>query len=96
MPLAEQFSHPRFQKITAHSLRHFFNSLCATSGISQQYVMDWMGHRTSAMTKHYFHSDDQAAQNYIKKLESPTDVPPQSSNSEPKSSNRVWLPRLEI
>ena len=75
-PLAELFSHPRFQKITAHSLRHFFNSLCAASGISQQYVMEWMGHRTSAMTKYYFTSDDQASQNYIKKLELPTDVPP--------------------
>jgi hypothetical protein len=38
--------------------------------------MEWMGHRTSAMTKYYFSSDDQAAQNYIKKLELPTDVPP--------------------
>ena len=83
LPLAEQFPHPRFQKITAHSLRHFFNSLCAASGISQQYVMDWMGHRTSAMTKYYFSSDDQAAQKYIKKLESPTDVPPACADDIP-------------
>jgi len=59
-PLAAQFPHPRFQKITAHSFRHFFASCCAAAGIAQQTTMDWMGHRTNAMAKYYFHRDDQA------------------------------------
>jgi len=87
-PLSERFPHPRFKTITAHSLRHFFSSLCASSGVSEQTTKDWMGHRTSNMSRYYFHRDDDASRRIIKKIESLTDVPaedvPTSQDDESK------------
>lgn len=68
-PLRSEYSHSRFQKITAHSFRHFFASYCAGMGVSQQTLMDWMGHRTDSMAKRYFHSNDEASLRNIQKLE---------------------------
>ncbi len=74
-PLKPKFPHAQFQSITAHSLRHFFNSICAANNISQQAVMDWMGHRTDSMSKRYFHRDDEASLRNIEKIEPILDVP---------------------
>lgn len=36
-----------------HSFRHFFCSMCANSGkVSEQALMQWLGHRSSLMVKH--------------------------------------------
>ena len=75
-PLSDRFTHKRFQSITAHCFRHYFASLCAASNISQQTVMDWMGHRTDAMAKRYFHRDNEASLRNIKKLKAIDNVPP--------------------
>ena len=66
-PLADQFG-KKFQTITAHCFRHFFASWCAGRGISQQTVMDWMGHRTESMAAYYFHRDRSASRENMKRL----------------------------
>ena len=79
-PLKERFPHSRFQSITAHSLRHFFNSICAANNIAQQAVMEWMGHRTDYMSKRYFHRNDDASLRNIEKIEPIFDVPPERTD----------------
>lgn len=74
-PLATKISNPRFQSVTAHSFRHFFVSFCGAMGVSQQTCMDWAGHRTTAMSQRYFHTDDQASLANIARLDRLTDVP---------------------
>ena len=87
-PLEEKFPAPRFQTITAHSLRHFFASICAANKVSEQTTMDWMGHRTSNMAKYYYRSNHKAAVQMIQQFEDFTealpvdDVSPTNPNSE--------------
>lgn len=48
-----------------HSFRHYFCSQCANSSnpvIPIQMVMEWLGHRESAMVRYYYHLHDQEAQ----------------------------------
>jgi integrase len=68
-PLASRFPQRQFQTITAHCFRHFFASICAANNISQQTVMDWMGHRSDSMAKRYFHQDDEASLRNIEKID---------------------------
>jgi integrase len=42
-----------------HSFRHYFVSVCATSGVPERVVMEWVGHADSAMVRHYFHLHDE-------------------------------------
>lgn len=51
-----------------HSFRHFFCSESANSGIPEQVLMRWLGHRSSAMVKYYYHLHDEASQEQMKKL----------------------------
>ena len=85
-PLSGRFPHPRFPTITAHSLRHFFNSLCASSGISEQTTKDWLGHRTSSMSRYYFHRDDDASRRLIKQIQPLTTVTEQGDGASSQSS----------
>ena len=75
-PLQKEFPHPRFQTITAHSLRHFFASMCAANKVSEQTTMDWMGHRTSNMAKYYYRSNHKAAVQMIQQFEDFTEASP--------------------
>ncbi len=64
-PLAPSFPTPKgetgFADGRLHSFRHFFCSLFAIEGASQQVVMQWLGHRDSKLIQHYFHlHDDQS------------------------------------
>lgn len=38
-----------------HSFRHYFCSICADNGVSEQMLMGWLGHRDSAMIRRYYH-----------------------------------------
>jgi integrase len=71
-PLAKQFpASPRasgFRDGRLHSFRHFFCSTCANSGVPEQVVMAWLGHRDSAMVRHYYHLHDEEAQRQMKRL----------------------------
>lgn len=51
-----------------HSFRHYFNTVCAQSGVPLVTVMEWLGHIDSKMTKHYFHLHDQEEQQQMKRL----------------------------
>jgi integrase len=53
-----------------HSFRHYFCSTCANSGVPEQVVMEWLGHRDSAMVCHYYHLHDDEAQRQMKRLNS--------------------------
>ena len=76
VPLSKMFPHPRFKTITAHSLRHFFASICAANKVSEQTTMDWMGHRTSNMAKYYYRSNHKAAVQMIQQFEDFTEALP--------------------
>ena len=51
-----------------HSFRHFFCSMCSNAGVSEAVVMDWLGHRSSAMVRHYYHLHDEEAQRQMAKV----------------------------
>ena len=91
-PLGEKFPDPRFQTITAHSLRHFFASICATNKVSEQTTMDWMGHRTSNMAKYYYRSNHKAAVQMIQQFENFTEASPAEdasyTNPESETNNQ--------
>ena len=44
-----------------HSFRHYFCSVCANNNVPEQLLMNWLGHRQSAMVKHYYHVDHNEA-----------------------------------
>lgn len=45
-----------------HSFRHYFCSCCANAGVPENALMRWLGHKDSAMVKHYYHLHDDEAQ----------------------------------
>jgi len=71
-PLKERFPTPEgevgFADGRPHSFRHYFCSTCANNGVPEQIVMAWLGHRDSAMVKHYYHLYDEEAQRQMKRL----------------------------
>jgi integrase len=81
-PLAERFpsvpEEPGFVDGRLHSLRHYFCSMCANSGVPEPMLMDWLGHRHSLMVKRYYHPQREEAQRQLNKVRF-ADVPTQSS-----------------
>lgn len=51
-----------------HSFRHSFVSFCANAGVPMAIVQEIVGHGSPAMTRHYFHLDQVAAQKAINTL----------------------------
>jgi integrase/recombinase XerD len=45
-----------------HTFRHFFASYCAQRNLSHKYVLEWMGHSSSAILDMYFTMNDRHAQ----------------------------------
>ena len=72
LPLEERFPTPEaevgFATGRLHSFRHYFCSTCANNGVPEQIVMAWLGHRDSAMVKHYYHLHDEEAQRQMNRL----------------------------
>lgn len=64
-PLTKKFPHGEdeigFADGRLHSFRHYFCSTCANSGIPENMVMRWLGHRSSEMVQHYYHLHDAEA-----------------------------------
>jgi site-specific recombinase XerD len=52
-----------------HSFRHYFCSVCANNGVSEQLLMSWLGHSDSAMVKHYYHVHNETAQSEMGRLD---------------------------
>jgi integrase len=77
-PLEQRFPSPPgipgFKDGRLHSFRHYFCSQCSTNGVSELTVMNWLGHRASAMVKHYFHLHDQQAQEQMARVKFVPDV----------------------
>jgi integrase len=51
-----------------HSFCHFFCSLCANRGVSQQVVMRWLGHAESRMVERYYHLHDEEARRQMGRI----------------------------
>jgi integrase len=51
-----------------HSFRHFFCSMAADINVSEQLLMNWLGHRESKMIRHYYHSRQDEGRKQIARL----------------------------
>jgi integrase len=51
-----------------HSFRHFFCSFCANNNKPEQLIMQWLGHSSSDMVRHYYHVADKAARAHMESL----------------------------
>jgi integrase len=72
VPLAEKFPTVEgeigFATGRLHSFRHFFCSTCANTGVPEQVVMQWLGHRDSAMVRHYYHLHSDESQRQMQRV----------------------------
>jgi len=60
--LCGQCGFPNPQQYKLHTFRHFFASYCAQQNLSYKYVLEWMGHSSSAILDMYFTMNDRHAQ----------------------------------
>ncbi len=71
-PLANQFASASGEKGFTdgrlHSFRHYFCSVSANSGIPEQVLMTWLGHRDSKMVRRYYHLPRDEAQRQMAKI----------------------------
>jgi integrase len=51
-----------------HSFRHYFCSMSANGGASEQAVMTWLGHQDSKMVRRYYHLHQVEAQKQMAKI----------------------------
>ena len=72
-PLAETFpgipGEKGFTDGRLHSFRHYFCSMSANSGIPEQVLMTWLGHRDSKMVRRYYHLPRDEAQRQMAKID---------------------------
>lgn len=52
-------------EIGFHSLRHSFVSICENAGVPAAHVQSIVGHSSPAMTRHYYHTDEDALKRAI-------------------------------
>ena len=56
-------------KGTLHTFRHFFISMCASSGaVPIATCMTWVGHKDTDMVWHYYHLSDTASQDAMVRM----------------------------
>jgi integrase len=71
-PLVETFpaagDAPGITSGRLHSFRHFFCSMSADSGMPEQMLMSFLGHRDSEMIRHYYHLRPDEARRQMGKL----------------------------
>ncbi|MFC1677704.1 tyrosine-type recombinase/integrase, partial [Planctomycetota bacterium] len=60
------FENPKQYKL--HTFRHFFASYCAQQNLSYKYILEWMGHSSSAILDMYFTMNDRHSQNAMNSL----------------------------
>ena len=72
-PLADKFpvsvGNSDFADGRLHSFRHYFCSACVNANIPERVLMDWLGHSSSRMVRHYYHLHDAESQRHMRKLE---------------------------
>jgi integrase len=57
-----------------HGFRHYFCSVSAGSGVPEQVLMSWLGHRDSDMIHHYYHLRQEEARRQMAKVPFLTDA----------------------
>jgi integrase len=91
-PLAERFptqdGEPGIQDGRLHSLRHFFCSVAANSGVPEQVVMTWLGHRDSKMVRHYYHLFQDEAQRQMARIDVLSNPSTRDRTKKAKQPNR--------
>lgn len=55
-------------RVTVHSLRHSFVSMCAASSVPQRLVLDWVGHSSSSITQLYYHRSERVSEHAMDEL----------------------------
>ena len=60
------FENPKQYKL--HTFRHFFASYCAQGNLSYKYILEWMGHSSSAILDMYFTMNDRHAHKAMNSL----------------------------
>lgn len=68
--LGKEKKQRRICQYGTHSFRHSFVSFCANAGVPMAIVQEIVGHGSPAMTRHYYHMDQAAAQRAINTLPS--------------------------
>jgi len=73
-PLAGRFPTPAgetrgFIDGRIHSFRHYFCSMCANTGVAEQTLMSWLGHRSSTMIRRYYHLHYAASQQAMQRVQ---------------------------
>ncbi len=72
-PLQDRFPLPSgqrgFKDGRLHSFRHAFCSRCANENVPERMVMDWLGHKDSAMIRHYYHLHDEESRRRMGQLD---------------------------
>lgn len=92
-PLKRRFPTPEgavgFEHGRLHSFRHFFCSASANAGIPEAVVMAWLGHRSSAMLRHYYHLNDTEAQKQIGRVAFTSSTPATVAENKSLSSSEI-------
>lgn len=71
----------RTPEATFHSLRHTFVSLAANAGVPLHIVQSIVGHESTAMTRHYYHEDEEVLRRAV------AAIPSLSLGIKPKMQN---------
>jgi integrase len=97
MPLAERFPSVRgeagFRDGRLHSYRHYFCSMSANSGVPEQVLMTWLGHRDSKMVRRYYHLHQEEARRQMARIDFIGPLPNrhQASRQEPSQGQSQTL-----
>ena len=76
----------RTPEATFHSLRHTFVSLAANAGVPIPVVQSIVGHSSTAMTRHYYHENEEMLRQAVAAIPSLDDLKGSKSGSKPPNS----------
>ena len=69
-----------------HSLRHTFVSFAANAGVPLPVVQSIVGHTSTAMTRHYYHENEEVLRQAVAAIPSLDDLKGSKSGSKPSNS----------
>ena len=76
----------RTPEATFHSLRHTFVSSAANAGVPLPVVASIVGHSSTAMTRHYYHENEEMLRQAVAAIPSLDDLKGSKSGSKPSNS----------
>lgn len=93
-PLKKRFPTPKgeigFEHGTTHSLRHVFVSQAFLAGANESEIGDWVGHKSSRITRRYRHLGQQDSIRRMRQLDLLTPPPPTINNN---NNKEVVIPK---